>query len=117
MLLKLCSASALVALVAPQTTDLPYCSGTTSAPETTENAETTENPSSGCNSFGNTLIQSDGSIRMLDSSKAEWCAFKKYSSYRNGDEIWYKPELRTQTKLICELARARSARAFCVGII
>ena len=28
---------------------------------------------------------------MLDASKSEFCAFKKYSSYRVNDEIWFKP--------------------------
>ena len=65
---------------------------TTASTTTTQSTTTTtaSNPS-GCNSLGTTLVQSDGSIRMLDSSRAEWCAFKKYSSYRVNDEIWFKP--------------------------
>ena len=44
-----------------------------------------------CNpNFSTTIIQADHSIRLLDSSRKASCAFKKYSSYTNGDEIWFK---------------------------
>ena len=44
-----------------------------------------------CPMLGNTLVQDDGSIRMMDASRAEFCAFKKYSSYEINDEIWFRP--------------------------
>ena len=41
--------------------------------------------------FANTPIQADYSIRLLDAARTGNCAFKKYNSYKPGDEIWYKP--------------------------
>ena len=44
-----------------------------------------------CNDqFKATIIQPDNTIRLLDQSRPDHCAFKKYASYNSGDEIWYK---------------------------
>jgi hypothetical protein len=66
----------------------------TTEEETTEEATTEEatTAASDCvRSFTDTPIQSDETIRMLDPSRAGFCAFKKYADFVVGDEIWYKP--------------------------
>ena len=87
---------------------LPFCTVTTTVPVTTTVANittavmtthastievTTTNeatPPGSCSTFGNNLVQPDGSIRMMDASRSEFCVFKKYSSYRVNDEVWFK---------------------------
>ena len=74
------------------TTTTTTSTTTTTTPEPTTISEPSTSSSQSCNlEFSQTLIQSDHSIRLLDSSRKQNCAFKKYSSYKNGDEIWYKP--------------------------
>ena len=38
-----------------------------------------------------TMINEDHTIRFLDSSRQDWCVFKKYSDFKAGDEVWYTP--------------------------
>jgi hypothetical protein len=64
-------------------------------PEVTTSEATTSEPtteSTECaRQFTDTIIQADLSIRLLDSTNQDWCAFKKYTSFVAGDEIWYAP--------------------------
>ena len=52
--------------------------------------------------FPSTMVNSDRTIRVLDSTRRNHCAFKKYSGYNAGDEIWYKT---------CDAANANTAKA------
>jgi hypothetical protein len=79
------------------TTEEPTTEEATTEEATTEEATTmapTEAPttiSADCQlEFPSTMINSDHTIRILDSARRGMCAFKKYSSYNADDEIWYK---------------------------
>ena len=41
--------------------------------------------------WANTIVQEDNTIRFLDSSRRDWCIFKKYADFKAGDEVWYAP--------------------------
>ena len=64
---------------------------TTTEPVTTTEEVTTE-PARLCSTeWANTIVQEDNTIRFLDSSRRDWCIFKKYADFKAGDEVWYAP--------------------------
>ena len=85
-----------------QTTLEPTTQTQTTLEPTTTTAEPTTASTECARQFTDTIIQADKSIRLLDSTNQDWCAFKKYTSFVAGDEIWYKP---------CDVTAANANRA------
>jgi hypothetical protein len=98
----------------------------------TTEATTTEADQSCVKQFPSTIIQADNTIRMLDPSRKDHCAFKKYASYKAGQEVWYKKcdagnanankagkyqwTFDSATGLVQSKGAADQGKSFCFGI-